>query len=81
MVAILKFTVKDCDPANGEPDSDEGYDQLDLEDLGILVSSQVPWILHGSNKGIKTKNIFVKERFKKKSGIFQIWSATTHPPL
>ena len=58
MVAILKFTVKDCDPANGEPDSDEGYDQLDLEDLGILVSSQVPWILHGSNKGIKTKKYF-----------------------
>merc|ERR1712113_326796 len=26
LAANLKFTVKDCDPATGEPDSDDGYD-------------------------------------------------------
>merc|ERR1712203_250279 len=31
-----KFTVKDCDPDTGEPDSDEGYeDEYQLEDLEI----------------------------------------------
>ena len=33
---LMKFTVKDCDPDTGEPDSDEGYeDEYQLEDLDI----------------------------------------------
>jgi len=33
---LMKFTVKDCDPDTGEPDSDEGYDdEYQLEDLEI----------------------------------------------
>ena len=32
----MKFTVKDCDPDTGEPDSDQGYDdEYQLEDLEI----------------------------------------------
>jgi len=39
IAAIPKFMVKDCDPATGEPDSDEGYvDEYQLEDLGITVA-------------------------------------------
>ena len=31
--------VKDCDPATGEPDSDEGYvAEYQLEDLGITLA-------------------------------------------
>ena len=33
---LMKFTVKDCDPDTGEPDSDQGYDdEYQLEDLEI----------------------------------------------
>jgi len=33
---LMRFTVKDCDPDTGEPDSDEGYDdEYQLEDLEI----------------------------------------------
>ncbi|XP_059621090.1 coatomer subunit gamma isoform X2 [Phlebotomus argentipes] len=40
--ATLKFIVKDCDPATGQPDSDEGYDdEYILEDLEITVADQV----------------------------------------
>ena len=42
MAATLKFTVKDCDPATREPDSDEGYDdEYQLEDLDVSDSSNV----------------------------------------
>jgi len=38
----LKFTVKDCDPTTGEPDSDKGYeDDYVLEDVEIGVSDYV----------------------------------------
>merc|ERR1719480_301751 len=38
----LKFVVKDCDPATGEPDSDEGYaDEYVLEDLEMVVADHV----------------------------------------
>jgi len=38
----LKFTVKDCDPTTGEPDSDRGYeDDYVLEDVEIGVSDHV----------------------------------------
>lgn len=34
--------VKDCDPATGLPDSDEGYDdEYMLEDLEISVADQI----------------------------------------
>lgn len=40
--ATLKFVVKDCDPATGLPDSDEGYDdEYMLEDLEISVADQI----------------------------------------
>lgn len=40
--ATLKFSVKDCDPNTGEPDSDEGYDdEYMLEDLEISVADQI----------------------------------------
>lgn len=40
--ATLKFSVKDCDPNTGEPDSDEGYDdEYMLEDLDVTVADQV----------------------------------------
>jgi len=33
---LMKFTVKDCDPDTGEPDSEEGYeDEYQLEDLDV----------------------------------------------
>lgn len=38
----LKFTVKDCDPNTGIPDSDDGYsDEYILEDLEVTVSDQI----------------------------------------
>lgn len=38
----LKFTIKDCDPNTGEPDSDEGYlDEYVLEDMEITVADFV----------------------------------------
>ena len=40
--ATLKFTVKDCDPTTGEPDSDEGYpDEYVLEDLEMTIADYV----------------------------------------
>lgn len=34
--------VKDCDPATGQPDSDEGYDdEYILEDLEVTVADQI----------------------------------------
>lgn len=40
--ATLKFTVRDCDPATGEPDTDEGYeDDYTLEDVEISVADHV----------------------------------------
>lgn len=40
--ATLKFMVKDCDPATGQPDSDEGYDdEYILEDLEVTVADQI----------------------------------------
>lgn len=40
--ASLKFTVKDCDPTTGQPDSEEGYvDEYMLEDLEITVADQI----------------------------------------
>lgn len=41
-VATLRFVVKDCDPATGIPDTDEGYDdEYMLEDVEIGISDQV----------------------------------------
>ena len=38
----MKFIVKDCDPATGLPDSDEGYDdEYMLEDFEITVADQI----------------------------------------
>ncbi|XP_057372762.1 coatomer subunit gamma-2-like [Daphnia carinata] len=40
--ATLKFTVKDCDPTTGQPDSDDGYeDDYVLEDVEIGVSDHI----------------------------------------
>uniref|UniRef100_A0A182J3G7 Coatomer subunit gamma n=1 Tax=Anopheles atroparvus TaxID=41427 RepID=A0A182J3G7_ANOAO len=40
--ATLRFMVKDCDPATGQPDSDEGYnDEYILEDIEITVADQI----------------------------------------
>ncbi|XP_014241721.1 coatomer subunit gamma-2 [Cimex lectularius] len=39
--AVLRFVVKDCDPATGVPDSDEGYDdEYTLEDIEISFKDQ-----------------------------------------
>jgi len=47
--ATLKFTVKDCDPTTGEPDSDEGYsDDYQLEDIDISVSDYVQRVMKGN---------------------------------
>jgi len=49
MTTTLKFTVKDCDPATGEPDSDEGYDdEYQLEDLDITVADYVQRVMKGN---------------------------------
>merc|ERR1712037_310123 len=49
LAANLKFTVKDCDPATGEPDSDEGYDdEYQLEDLDITVADYVQRVMKGN---------------------------------
>merc|ERR1712110_1113401 len=49
MATTLKFTVKDCDPATGEPDSDEGYDdEYQLEDLDITVADYVQRVMKGN---------------------------------
>jgi len=40
--ASLRFKVRDCDPATGEPDTDEGYeDDYTLEDVDISVADHV----------------------------------------
>ena len=40
--ATLRFLVKDCDPATGQPDSDEGYnDEYILEDIEVTVADQM----------------------------------------
>jgi len=50
--STLKFTVKDCDPATGEPDSDEGYDdEYQLEDLDLAVSDYVQRVMKGNFAG------------------------------
>ena len=44
--ATLKFTVKDCDPTTGEPDSEEGYsDDYQLEDIDITVADYVQRVM------------------------------------
>ncbi|XP_063610262.1 coatomer subunit gamma-2-like [Penaeus indicus] len=40
--ATLKFKVRDCDPATGEPDTEDGYeDDYTLEDIEISVADHV----------------------------------------
>ncbi|ERL89814.1 hypothetical protein D910_07175 [Dendroctonus ponderosae] len=40
--ALLKFVVKDCDPATGLPDVEEGYnDEYMLEDLEVTLGDQI----------------------------------------
>lgn len=40
--ATLQFVVKDCDPATGLPDSDEGYDdEYLLDDFEVNVADQI----------------------------------------
>ena len=35
----MKFTIKDCDPMTGEPESEEGYeDEYALEDVEIKLT-------------------------------------------
>jgi coatomer protein complex subunit gamma len=47
--ANLKFTVKDCDPTTGEPDSDEGYDDdYQLEDIDVTVADNVSRVMKGN---------------------------------
>jgi len=49
IAANLKFTVKDCDPNTGEPDSDEGYDdEYQLEDIEIAVADYVQRVMKGN---------------------------------
>jgi len=49
IAANLKFTVKDCDPATGEPDSDEGYDdEYQLEDIEVTVADHVQRVMKGN---------------------------------
>jgi len=47
--ANLKFTVKDCDPATGEPDSEDGYDdEYQLEDIDVTVTDHVSRVMKGN---------------------------------
>eukprot|EP00090_Calanus_glacialis_P024290 TRINITY_DN3771_c0_g1_i1.p1 TRINITY_DN3771_c0_g1~~TRINITY_DN3771_c0_g1_i1.p1 ORF type:complete len:881 (-),score=314.94 TRINITY_DN3771_c0_g1_i1:145-2787(-) len=49
IAANLKFTVKDCDPNTGEPDSDEGYDdEYQLEDIEVAVADYVQRVMKGN---------------------------------
>jgi len=49
IAANLKFTVKDCDPNTGEPDSDEGYDdEYQLENIEIAVADYVQRVMKGN---------------------------------
>ncbi|CAG0916802.1 unnamed protein product [Notodromas monacha] len=44
--AVLKYKVRDCDPATGLPDSDDGYnDEYALEDVEISVADQVQRVM------------------------------------
>ena len=36
--ATLKFTVKDCDPTTGQPDSDDGYEDDYVVNIGFIIS-------------------------------------------
>jgi len=47
--ANLKFTVKDCDPVTGEPDSEDGYDdEYQLEDIDVTVADHVARVMKGN---------------------------------
>lgn len=40
--ATLRFIVKDCDPATGQPDTDEGYDdEYILEEVDVTLADQI----------------------------------------
>jgi len=42
----LKFIVKDCDPATGEPDDDDGYDdEYVLEDIDMVVADHAQGVV------------------------------------
>ncbi len=57
--ATLKFTVKDCDPTTGEPDSEEGYsDDYQLEDIDLAVSDYVQRVM----KVFATNSLHKKSR-------------------
>ncbi|CAF4682438.1 unnamed protein product [Rotaria magnacalcarata] len=46
LACTMKYTVKDCDPATGEPDDEEGYaDEFVLEDVEVTVSDHVQKVL------------------------------------
>ena len=61
----LKFVVKDCDPATGEPDSDEGYaDEYVLEDLEVAMADFVQRIMKGNFAGKFWINVFKAIRYK-----------------
>jgi len=49
LTASLKFTVKDCDPTTGEPDTEEGYDDdYQLEDIDVTVADYVQRVMKGN---------------------------------
>jgi hypothetical protein len=57
--ATLKFTVKDCDPTTGEPDSEEGYsDDYQLEDIDLAVSDYVQRVMKVFTKIFFTQLFF-----------------------
>jgi len=46
LTCTMKYTVKDCDPATGVPDDEEGYaDEFVLEDVEVSVSDHVQKVL------------------------------------
>lgn len=57
--ATLKFKVRDCDPATGEPDTDEGYE----DDYTVSVSLEnilsLPWNV--SNEQLSRMHIFISK--------------------
>ncbi|XP_046391751.1 coatomer subunit gamma [Ischnura elegans] len=47
--ATLKFLVKDCDPATGQPDSEEGYDdEYILEDIEVSLADHMRKVTKGN---------------------------------
>ncbi|KAG8228025.1 hypothetical protein J437_LFUL003661 [Ladona fulva] len=45
----MKFLVKDCDPATGQPDSEEGYDdEYILEDIEVSLSDHMRKVTKGN---------------------------------